>query len=243
MSSNANNCSSCNLRELCLPVGLSAKELEQLDALVTTRKRIARGASLFRSGDPFTALYAVRTGFFKTELNTSDGRGQVTGFQMSGELMGLDGIVQDHHNCDAVALEDSEVCVMAFERIEALCREFDVLQRHLHKVMSREIVRDQGVMMLLGIMNAEERIASFLANLVDRHKARGFSSSEIVLRMSRRDIGSYLGMTIETVSRVFSKLSQDGIVEVNQKHIRICDPVQLIERAHSIHASSDKAPA
>lgn len=220
-------CSSCNLRELCMPVGLSADELTQLDTLIAGRKKVPKGGALYKAGDPFHALYAVRTGFFKTEVNTQDGRGQVTGFQMMGEIMGLDGIVQDQHSCDAVALEDSEVCVMPYARIEDLSMRFEPLGRHLHKVMSREIVRDQGVMLLLGIMRAEERVAAFLLNLVQRLHARGFSQSEVVLRMTRREIGSYLGMKLETVSRVFSRFADEGIVDVNQRHIVIRDPFAL----------------
>jgi CRP/FNR family transcriptional regulator len=159
-------CSSCNLRELCLPVGLSNEELGRLDSLIAGRRRIKRGETLYKSGDSFTAIYAIRTGFFKTEVNTPDGREQVTGFQMMGEIVGLDGIVQDHHSCNAIALEDSEVCIMPFDRIEELSREFGTLQRHIHKIMSREIVRDQGVMLILGNMRADERLAAFLMNLV-----------------------------------------------------------------------------
>ena len=231
MTSTPVHCSSCSLNDLCLPVGLTQAELKKLDGLVSTRRKVPQGSALYRSGDPFSALYAIRTGFFKTEINTADGRGHVTGFQMMGEIMGLDGITQDHHACDAIALEDAEVCVMDFDRIESLSRELDSLQRHLHKVMSREIVRDQGAMMLLSIMNAEERVASFLANLVDRLKARGFSSSELILRMARKDIGSHLGMTIETVSRVLSRMVQDGMITVNQRHIVIANPQRLLEKA------------
>ena len=140
---------------------------------------------------------------------------------MAGEIIGLDGIVNDHHTCDAVALEDAEVCVMPFDRIEELSREITALQRHVHKIMSREIVREHGVMLLLGGMRAEERLAAFLLNLVQRLHARGFSSSELVLRMTREEIGSYLGLKLETVSRTLSKFVEDGIVEVQQRHIRI----------------------
>ena len=130
-------CSNCNLRELCMPMGLKAEELEKIDEVVSTRRKIKRGARLYSNGEKFTSLYAIRTGFFKTCINTEDGRNQVTGFQMAGEIIGLDGIVKDHHTCDAVALEDAEVCVMPFERIEELSREVVSLQRHVHKIMSR----------------------------------------------------------------------------------------------------------
>jgi CRP/FNR family transcriptional regulator len=140
---------------------------------------------------------------------------------MAGEIIGLDGIVNDAHTCDAVALEDAEVCIMPFDRIEELSREVKGLQRHVHKVMSREIVRENSVMLLLGSMRAEERLAAFLLNLVQRLHARGFSQSELVLRMTREEIGSYLGLKLETVSRTFSKFVEDGIVEVKQRHVRI----------------------
>ncbi|MDP2262723.1 MAG: fumarate/nitrate reduction transcriptional regulator Fnr [Hydrogenophaga sp.] len=220
-------CSSCNLRELCLPMGLNPDEMVKLDTVISTRRRVKRGSALFSTGDPFTSLYAVRSGFFKTCVTTADGRDQVTGFQMTGEIIGLDGIVSDHHSCDAVALEDAEVCVMPFDQVEQLSREFTTLQHHVHKIMSREIVRDHSVMLLLGSMRAEERLAAFLLNLVQRLHARGFSQSELILRMTREEIGSYLGMKLETVSRTFSKFVDDGIIEVKQRYVHIKDTEAL----------------
>jgi len=220
-------CASCNLRELCLPVGLNARELQQLDGLVDKRRSVARGDHLFRNGDRFAALYAVRTGFFKTCVGSEDGRDQVTGFQMAGELLGLDGISSDHHHCDAVALEDSSVCVIQYSQLEGLSREFTVLQHQFHKIMSREIVRDHGVMLLLGNMRAEERLAAFLLNLTQRLQARGFSPSSLVLRMTREEIGSYLGLKLETVSRTFSKFQEEGLMEVKQRQLRILDQAGL----------------
>jgi CRP/FNR family transcriptional regulator len=216
-------CSNCNLRELCMPMGLSEQELLRVDELVAVRRTVKRGASLFHNGEKFTSLYAIRTGFFKTTVNTEDGRDQVTGFQMAGEIIGLDGIVNELHTCEAIALEDAEVCVLPFDRIEEISREINSLQRHVHKIMSREIVREHGVMLLLGSMRAEERLAAFLLNLVQRLQARGFSKSELILRMTREEIGSYLGMKLETVSRTFSKFADDGMVQVKQRHIHICD--------------------
>ena len=220
-------CSNCNLRELCMPVGLNDEELRRVDELVASRRNIKRGAALFHNGEPFTSLYAVRTGFFKTSLSTEDGRDQVTGFQMAGEIIGLDGIVNEHHTCDAIALEDAEVCVMPFDRIEEISREVGALQKHVHRIMSREIVREHGVMLLLGSMRAEERLAAFLLNLVQRLQARGFSRTELILRMTREEIGSYLGMKLETVSRTFSRFADEGIIEVKQRHIHIQDAEAL----------------
>ena len=218
-----------------MPLGLSDSEMERVDEVVATRRKVARGDNLFRNGDKFNALYAIRTGFFKTRISAEDGRDQVTGFQMAGEIIGLDGIVSDQHTCDAVALEDAEVCVMPFDRIDELSREITSLQRHVHKIMSREIVRENGVMLLLGSMRAEERLAAFLLNLVQRLHARGFSQSELVLRMTREEIGSYLGLKLETVSRTFSKFVDEGIVEVKQRHVRILNPdgLKLIVNAQS----------
>lgn len=228
-------CSNCNLRELCMPLGLNEEELNRLDDLVSIRRKVVRGDSLYRNGEKFAALYAIRTGFFKTTVSSDDGRDQVTGFQMAGEVIGLDGIVSDHHTCDAVALEDAEVCIMNFDRLEDLSREINALQRHVHKIMSREIVRENGVMLLLGSMRADERLAAFLLNLVQRLHARGFSQSELVLRMTREEIGSYLGLKLETISRTFSKFVEEGIVEVKQRHVRILNPdaLQLIVNTQS----------
>jgi len=220
-------CSNCNLRELCMPMGFDKSEMQRLDEVVATRVKVKQGSNLFCHGDPFTSLYAIRTGFFKTCVSTEDGREQVTGFQMAGEIVGLDGIVNDQHTCNAVALEDADVCVMPFANVEDLSREFPVLQRHVHKLMSREIVRENSILMLLGNMRAEERLAAFLLNLVQRLHARGFSQSEFILRMSREEIGSYLGMKLETVSRTFSKFSEEGIIEVKQRYVRILEPDAL----------------
>lgn len=216
-------CSQCNLRELCLPVGMTVAEVSRLDELVGMGRRVKRQQHLYRAGDPFEAIYAIRLGWFKTNVLLEDGREQVTGFQMTGEMMGLDGISTDVHSCNAVALEDSEVCVIPFDQLEELSREVEGLQHQFHKVMSREIVRDHGVMMLLGSMRAEERLAAFLMNLSQRLNLRGFSPTEFHLRMTRDEIGSYLGLKLETVSRAFSRFQDEGLIIVQQKHVQLID--------------------
>jgi CRP/FNR family transcriptional regulator len=226
-------CSKCNLRELCMPMGLSDQDLDRIDQLVAARKKIKKGEFLFHSGSPFKSIYAIRTGFFKTSVTTEDGRDQVSGFQMAGEIIGLDGIVNDHHACDAIALEDAEVCVMPFEKIEQLSLEVKSLQHHVHKMMSREIVRENSVILLLGSMKAEERLAAFLLNLVQRLHARGFSQTELVLRMTREEIGSFLGLKLETVSRAFSKFAEDGIIDVKQRNLKIMKPDVLKQIVNS----------
>ncbi len=216
-------CSQCTLRELCLPYGLSASEIEQIESMVGVRRRVKRQQHLYRAGETFEAIYAIRSGFFKTDVLLEDGRDQVTGFQMAGEILGMDGISGEAHTCNAVALEDSEICVIPFAHLERLSREIQALQRHFHQVMSREIVRDHGVMMLLGTMRAEERLATFLLNLSQRFTTRGYSPAEFHLRMTRDEIGSYLGLKLETVSRAFSRFQDEGFISVQQKHIRILD--------------------
>lgn len=216
-------CSSCNLRELCLPVNLSPDEVALVENMTQQKRSYRRGEYLYRSGDKFQSLYAIRTGFFKTQVLHEDGREQVTGFQMAGEIIGLDAISTDFHTCDAIALEDSEVCEMPFNSLEELSRSIPSLQHHLHKVMSREIVRDQGIMLLLGSMRAEERLGAFLLNLSQRYAARGYSPNSFQLRMTRQEIGSYLGLKLETVSRTLSLLQQRGFINIQNKSLELLD--------------------
>ena len=216
-------CSNCNLRELCLPKGLGEEDVAKVEQIVYARRRVKRGEALFNAGDEFHAVYAIRSGFLKTTVINDDGREQVTGFYMGGELLGMDGIGTGTYNGNAVALEDCEVCVLPFSLVEELGREIPTMQRHLHCVLSREIVRDHGVMMLLGSMRAEERLAAFLLNLSKRLTRRGYSPSDFHLRMTREEIGSFLGLKLETVSRLFSRFQDDGLIEVQQKHVQIRD--------------------
>ena len=216
-------CSSCSLRELCLPAGLDPGEMERMDELVTNRRKLRRGADLYRAGAPLASLFAIRSGFMKSCVLHDDGREQVAGFHMAGDLLGLDAIGGGSHTCDTVALEDSEVCEIPFSYLEQLSRELPSLQQQLHRIMSREIVRDYGVMLLLGSMSAEERLAAFLLNLSQRFATRGYSPSEFRLRMTREEIGSYLGLKLETVSRAFSGFQDRGLIDVRQKQVRILD--------------------
>ena len=217
------HCATCSMRTLCLPVGLTDTDIDQLEGLLGNRTKLKKGDALFRNGAPFTALYAVKLGSLKTTVLSNDGREQVSGYHMAGDLLGLDGMGDDRHGCEAIALEDSELCVIPFTRIEELARHGPALQHNLHKFMSREIERDHRVMLLLGSMRAEERLAAFLLNLSERYKTRGYSSTEFVLRMTREEIGSYLGLKLETVSRLFSKFQEEGLVMVAGRSIKIID--------------------
>lgn len=216
-------CSNCNLRELCLPMGLSLKEIERLEEIVVNRKRIRRGEPLYRAGDRFDALYAIRLGFLKSCVMSSDGREQVTGFHMSGDLVGLDGLAGMVYSSDLIALEDTEVCVLPYARLQEVMESMFSMNMHFQRLLAHEIVRQNGVMLLLGSMHAEERLAAFILNLSQRFEQRGYSRSEFVLRMTRAEIGSYLGLKLETVSRVLSRFAHDNILIVNQKHVQILD--------------------
>lgn len=221
-------CSSCNLREICLPVGLTREEMAHVDSImVVGQRKVARGEALVHAGDRFDAVFAVRTGFFKSVIISSPGRQQITGFQTSGELIGLGGIDSGRHDVDVVALEDSQVCVIPYGELETLGRAVPSLQRQFHRHLSREVAADHEAMLQLGSMHAEERVAAFLLNLVHRLETRGFSSTSVLLRMSRDEIGSFLGLKLETVSRTLSKFQTDGLLFVRQRQIQITDPVGL----------------
>ncbi len=220
-------CSNCNLAELCLPVDLTISELQLLDELSAVKRSFSRGDYLYRSGDKFRSLFAIHSGSFKTQILHEDGREQVTGFQMAGEIIGLDAISTDIHACEAVAMEKSIVCELPFNKLEELSRVIPKLQRHLHKIMSREIVRDQGIMLLLGSMRAEERLAAFLLNLSQRYAMRDLSATQFQLSMSRQEIGSYLGLKLETVSRAFSHFQEEGIILVKVRSVEILNLARL----------------
>jgi CRP/FNR family transcriptional regulator, anaerobic regulatory protein len=220
-------CSTCHLKDLCLPCGLEGTEVQRLDGLMFARRRLKQGQALYLEGDKFGFIYAVRSGTFKSSLTLRDGRQQVTGFHIAGELMGLDGLASGQHASVAEALEDAEICAIPYAHLTDLAAANSSMQHIVGRLMSREIVREHSLMMLLGSMNAEERLAAFLVNLSQRMKARGYSASEFNLRMSRAEIGSLLGMKLETVSRTFSLFQQQGLLAVDKKHVRILDLERL----------------
>jgi CRP/FNR family transcriptional regulator, anaerobic regulatory protein len=220
-------CSNCGMRGICMPFGLTSADFSRLDAIVRSSRTVRRGETLYRAGTPFSNIYAVRTGSFKTVARHRDGREQVIGFHIAGEPLGLDGVCSEEHVCDAVALEDSAICVIPFHLLELLCREISLLQQHVHKMMSGEIVREAGLMMLLGNMCAEERVATFLLNMSQRLAARGYSPSEFILRMTREEIGSYLGLKLETISRMLSRFQKQAMIRVEGKQIRLLDIERL----------------
>lgn len=214
-------CSGCNLRQLCLPLGIPSQDVELLDALIKRRRPLARGRHVFRLGDEFRSLFAIRSGSVKTYTITEDGSEQVTGFHLPGEIIGLDAINSNQHPCAAKALETTSICELPFNRLEELASQIPGLGRQLMRIMSREIQGDEELLMLLGKKSAEERLAALLMSLSRRYKERGFSSREFHLSMSRNDIGNYLGLAVETVSRLFTRFQQQGLIEVRYKYIRL----------------------
>ncbi|HEX8594538.1 MAG TPA: fumarate/nitrate reduction transcriptional regulator Fnr [Pseudomonas sp.] len=214
-------CANCGVRELCLSTGLSNADVERLSSIVTQRLRIKKGAPLYHAGEPLRSLYAIRYGFFKTSITSEDGREQITGFQMAGDMLGIDAIGENRHVCNALALEDSEVCPIHFTQLERLNQELPSLQRNFNKLLSREIVRDHEMLLLMGNLNADERFAAFLLNLSHRMLARGYSPRAFVLRMSREDIGSYLGLRLETICRAIARLRELDIVRISGRAVEI----------------------
>lgn len=234
-------CKDCNLRELCLPLGLDESDMRQLDNMIQRRRALKRGEMLYRTGDPLRALYAVRRGAFKTSGLMEDGRVHVTGFFMAGELLGFDAITADRHPCNAEALETSDVCEIPYDKLETLAQDVPGLQHQLFKVMSREIVRDEQLLVLLGRMTAEERLASCLLSFSRRQARLGLSATDLSLAMSRQDLGHYLGLALETVSRLFSRFQEEGVLEMQGRTVRLNDLARLHALAgvspssHTVH--------
>jgi CRP/FNR family transcriptional regulator, anaerobic regulatory protein len=219
----APHCSSCSLRHVCIPQGLTPEALSRLESVICATRPVNRGEALFREGDTFDNLYVVRSGSLKTVATRHDGREQVIGLYLAGEALGLDGICDNTHPRTAVALEDSSVCVIPYRALKTLCSEAGSMQLRMHKLMSEQIVRGTSQTMLLGSLNAEERVAAFLLDVSSRYLQRGYSPSEFNLRMTREDIGSYLGMALETVSRTLSKFQKRGLIEMQGRHVQIVD--------------------
>jgi len=220
-------CSKCKLRDICLSCGLEGDAIVDLEAIVATPRRLAKGERLFRSGDRFTTLYAIRLGSFKTVLLAPNGSEQVAGYHMPGEILGADGLAAGAHDGEAIALEDAEVCAVSFDRLQSVMHHQEVVQQNLYRALASEIVRERRVMMMLGLMSSEQRLAAFLLDLSERYRARGYSSTEFVLRMTREEIGSYLGLKLETVSRLFTRFQREALLQVQGRVVKLLDLTTL----------------
>jgi CRP/FNR family transcriptional regulator len=216
---------------VCLPAGMPMHEVEQLDSLVKERVRLQKGQILYQQGQVLDALYGLRLGSIKTQLEEASGHVQISGFFLPGEIIGLDGMPENAHASNAVAMEDSEVCVIYLKDVDDIARYVPSLQGQVRRVMSKEIARSHQVLVALGSMRSEARVASFLLNLSQRLAALGYSSTDFVMRMSREEIGNYLGLTLETVSRLFSRFARDGLIRVSQREVQILDLSALKELA------------
>jgi len=223
----ATPCSDCSLRAHCLPSGMRPEDVLSIEEVVFSHRRLRRGEHLYRAGEPFKSLYAFRSGFFKTYVDGFDGHTQVIDFPMGGQVVGMDGIETDSHRLNVVTLDDGEVCVIPYAHFEFVSARVPALQRQLHKLMSREIVREQELMTLLGGMQAQARVATFLLALSEKFAARGYSAAQFRLRMTREEIGSYLGLKLETVSRVLSRFQANGLISAQLRSIAILDSAKL----------------
>ncbi|HZX18792.1 MAG TPA: fumarate/nitrate reduction transcriptional regulator Fnr [Pseudomonas sp.] len=221
------HCKDCSLASLCLPLSLNLEDMDALDEIVKRGRPLKKGEFLFRQGDTFNSVFAVRSGALKTFSLSDSGDEQITGFHLPSELVGLSGMDSEAYPVSAMALETTSVCEIPFERLDELSIQLPQLRRQLMRIMSREIRDDQQMMLLLSKKTADERIATFLVNLSARFRARGFSANQFRLAMSRNEIGNYLGLAVETVSRVFTRFQQSKLLEAEGKEVHILDPIEL----------------
>lgn len=221
------HCKDCSLAAMCLPLSLQSEEMDMLDSIVKRGRPLKKGEMLFRQGDVFNSIYALRSGAIKTFSLSDSGEEQITGFHLASELIGLSGMDSERYPVSAVALETTSICEIPFSRLDDLTASMPLLRKQVMRLMSREIRDDQQMMLLLSKKTADERIATLLINLSARFRARGYSAKSFRLAMSRNEIGNYLGLAVETVSRVFTRFQQQGLIAADGKQIDILDHTQL----------------
>lgn len=226
------SCAKCTLQTLCLPANIGMEDLDQLDRVVKNRRPMQLGDYLYRSGQALGALFVAREGAFKTTITDEQGQSQVIGFHLPGELIGLDALGTGSHACDAQALTHANVCEIPLSQLETVASQVPGLQHQLLRIIGQSINRDHSHLEMLGVKSAGDRMALFLHGMTERYALLGRPSDLIVLPMSRQDIGSYLGLVIETVSRTFNKMQEDGVISVHARQIRILDPQRLASMAH-----------
>lgn len=227
------NCGDCRLSAICLPISLHLDDVAKLDDIVQRGRPLQKGAFVYRGHDPFNSVYAVRSGTIKTFTINEQGLEQVTGFYFPGEIFGMDGIGNNRYKSSAVALETSAVCEIPFNAMEDLSLKLPSLQRRFFQLMSKEITGEQQLASLLSTNTSEERIAAFLLSVSSRNLRRQLSGTTFNLAVSRTELASYLGLTLETASRIFSRLQKDEIIKLNRKEITILNMEKLRELAHS----------
>ena len=227
------SCKECSLNALCLPAALDEGEVGRLDELVKRARPLQRNQRIYEIGEQFASIYAVRSGAIKAFSIDENGEEQLIGFYLPGELFGFDDIYSDQHVNSAKALETSAICELPFNQIATLSAQLPNLQNHMYRVMSGEIQADQQLQLLLSKKTAEERIGTFLMNLSIRYHQRRLSPNSFRLPMARTDIGNYLGLAVETVSRVFTRMQKNDILKVDGKEVSIIDQHSLCGIAHN----------
>jgi CRP/FNR family transcriptional regulator, anaerobic regulatory protein len=226
------SCAQCSLRQLCLPAGIGADDVERLDRVVKKRKPVTRGDYLFRNGGQLARIYVAREGSFKTVACNEDGEEQVIGFHLPGELIGLDALGSGMHRCDAVALEAAQVCEVPLEDLQAVAVQVPGLQRQLLRVIGYSMGRDQDHLEMMSRRQAGDRVLLFLHSLSQRFEALGRDGGAFALPMTREDIASYLGLVIETVSRSFTRLQDEGVIAVRGRQVRLLARARIAEAVH-----------
>jgi CRP/FNR family transcriptional regulator, anaerobic regulatory protein len=216
-------CSNCNLQELCLPRGLNPEDMDKLDHVIKGSRPIHKGQHVFRGDDGFEAFYAVRSGSVKAYILNESGEEQIIGFYFPGEILGFDAIEEHKHSCSAIALETTTVCSIPYEKINEISSQIPNLQDQMFRLMSRELSKENKLLLTINKRSAEERMATFLVSLSSRFHKLGYSAKEYNLPMSRQDIGNYLGLTIETVSRIFTKFQRNGLIQIDKRTINLKD--------------------
>ena len=217
------SCASCRLSELCLPLALNKSEIHKLDAIVERNRPLTKGDHLYRQSDEFKSVYAVRSGSFKSYFLSDSGKSRVTGFYLLGDIIGMDGIASNKYANSTSALEHSSICEIPFSQLGKLSREQPSLRHRFFAIMGNEITKDQQVHTLLSSYSAEERTASFLLGLSSRYARVSLSPTRFLLSMTRGDIGEYLGLTVETVSRIFTSLQKKRLISVDNREIELLD--------------------
>ena len=222
-------CSDCALQDLCLPSAIRGDDLRDLDRIVTNRLVFDAGRALFNAGTPFTSLYVVRKGSFKTWQSDENGNLQILGFHLPGEILGFDALMDEVHRCTAEALETSRACRIPYDQLQSICVRVPELQKQLMKVISREVSNDHEHLVMMGRRQAMERLAIFLQSLSHRRQRLGQDPTHLTLSMSRADLANYLGLVVETVSRLFTRMQEMGVLEVQRKEVTILDPDRLCD--------------
>ncbi len=230
---NTVKCESCSLVHVCLPSGLSSSEMSLLETSIDKTTKINKKETVFKANDEIEGIYAVKSGALKTSISNRDGQEQILEFHLPGDMLGFDAFNQGIHTCNATALEDTLLCKIPIETFDSLCEKLPGLRRELRHQVGKEIAHNQSLLLSLGQQQTDERLATFLLKMSDHYKSRGFSSNEFVIPMPRQDLSNYLGMAVETLSRIISRMTESGLIKMDRRVVSIMDLEKLQALAHS----------